>query len=108
MANITIRETTTGEVLAQADESEVVRVENGIYFPLESVYQRHLVITDRVYSCPYKGVCNWIDLVAPAIRADNIAWVYQAPKAGYERIAGRIGFANTTTAHTRVNVTSDL
>ena len=52
----------------------------------------HLVITERTYNCPYKGVCLWIDLVSPDKTARNIGWVYREPYPTYDFIKGKIAF----------------
>lgn len=66
--------------------------EDNWYFQPETVNLGVLDISERIYTCPYKGVCYWIDLRAPHTRSQNIAWVYRDPKPGYEAIKGMIGF----------------
>jgi uncharacterized protein (DUF427 family) len=61
----------------------------------------HLKITNRTYTCPYKGVCFWIDLEIPDGRvAQNVAWVYRSPKPGYEFIQDQLGFYARPTSGT--------
>jgi len=96
-----IKERNGGTVLAQGIVDETVHtVEGGWYFAPETVNLEHLHVTERTYTCPYKGICNWIDLDAPHTRAQNIAWVYENPKPGYEAIQGYIGFWNRDTQGT--------
>lgn len=93
MNQVMIKESATGIVLAEGVLDETVRqIESGWYFPPESVDMTYLQITQRTYTCPYKGVCYWIDLDAPDMHAQNVAWVYQNPKRGYEAIKGYIAF----------------
>ncbi|HEV3167445.1 MAG TPA: DUF427 domain-containing protein [Isosphaeraceae bacterium] len=92
--SITIREQTSGTTLAQADEGQgVVSFERNWYFDPASVDQTVLKVTERTYTCPYKGTCNWVDYQAPDGRnVKDVAWVYPAPKPGHELIKGRYGF----------------
>ncbi len=90
---ITIRERATGVILAAAtDASQVFSFEGNWYFAPEAVNQAALKVTDDTYTCGYKGTCNWVSFDDGSRRAPQVAWIYQSPKAGYERIAGRYGF----------------
>lgn len=101
MTKYTIRERANGTVLASGVLNETVhQIEDGWYFDPHTVDLEHLRITERIYTCPYKGVCHWIDLDTPQTRAQNVAWVYQNPKSGYESIKGYIGFWNRDTQGT--------
>lgn len=97
-----IKERPTGAIIASGDENRTVReFEGNWYFAPETVNMDHLTITTRTYNCPYKGTCYWIDLETPdGFRAQNIAWVYQQPKPGYEFIQNQIGFYARSTAGT--------
>ena len=53
---------------------------------------KHLVITDRTYTCSYKGTCYWIDLVTPGHQRQNVAFTYFQVHKGYEFIKDKIGF----------------
>ncbi len=89
-----IKERTNGEIIAAAQDNHAVRVfEGNWYFKPEAVNMQHLKVTDRTYTCPYKGVCHWIDLETPAgVKAQNVAWVYRDPKPTYEFIKDQIAF----------------
>lgn len=88
--------------VAQAEENDGVQVfEGNWYFAPDKVNMEHLRITERTYTCPYKGVCFWIDLELPGGEtARNVAWVYRNPKPGYEFIQDRIGFYARATGGT--------
>jgi len=92
--NIQIRESKTGTVLAAgAQPTDVVPYEGNLYFAPDSVNQPALEVTERTYTCPYKGTCNWVDFVGPdGYRVRDVAWVYPAVKPGHEPIQGRFGF----------------
>lgn len=92
--SISIVEKESGMRLAQAEEGQgVVSYEGNWYFDPQAVDQAALRVTDRTYTCPYKGTCNWVDHVRPDGRVvKDVAWVYPAPKPGHEVIRGRYGF----------------
>src|SRR5258706_7397662 len=91
---LTIKERSTGSIIATGAENENVRVFEGAwYFKPELVNMEYLHVTERTYTCPYKGVCYWIDIETPdGQRAQNVGWVYRQPKSSYEFIANEIGF----------------
>lgn len=89
--SVVIREKQSGAVLAEAGEA--LKYEGYLYFGPESVKGDVLKVTERTYTCPYKGVCHWVDFTGPDGRtAANVAWVYQDPKPGHEAIKGQYGF----------------
>jgi uncharacterized protein (DUF427 family) len=92
----------SGTLLAQGrTDDESVRVfEGNWYFAPEAVDMAHLKVTERTYTCPYKGTCFWVDLVTPDKTVQNVAWVYNTPKPGYEMIKDRIAFYTRDTAGT--------
>ena len=99
----TLMERNGDTVIASGVLGETVHLlEGSWYFAPEAVDLAYLHVTQRIYTCPYKGVCYWIDLNTPNTRAQNIAWVYQDPKPGYEMIKGCIGFYSHDTQGTTV------
>ena len=97
-----VKERSNGEIIAAAKDHQTVRVfEGNWYFKPEAVNMQHLKVTDRIYTCPYKGVCYWIDLEAPdGTKAKNVAWVYRDPKPTYEFIKDQIAFYTRPTEGT--------
>lgn len=87
--NRTIRDTASGATLASAASADVLEFEGNLYFPADAVDAERLVVTDDLYTCPYKGTCNWVDVKGGA---SHVAWLYPETKPGYEQIAGRYGF----------------
>lgn len=96
--SLTLKARQTGIVLASGGADAVQPFEGNLYFAPEAVNLELLRVTERTYTCPYKGVCYWIDLDAPGALARNVAWVYRAPKPGYEFIRDQIGFYGRDTA----------
>ncbi|MCB9452797.1 MAG: DUF427 domain-containing protein [Anaerolineaceae bacterium] len=91
---LVIKKRANGEEIARAEENGGAQVfEGNWYFAPDRVQMGSLQVTERTYTCPYKGVCFWIDLETPDGHvARNIAWVYRDPKPGYEFIKDQIGF----------------
>jgi len=94
ITTITIEDATRHTALASGELGKDVIIEEGsYYFDREKVDLGNLQITERLYTCPYKGVCNWIDLVDENGKVvKEVGWVYPTPKKDYEHIAGRIAF----------------
>ena len=92
--NVAIREKSTGALLASGDVGpSVFKYEGNWYFSPDSVRQDSLRVTERTYTCPHKGTCNWVEFVGPAgAVVKDVAWIYPSPKPGHEQIKGRFGF----------------
>lgn len=98
-----VNEKPSGEQIAEGEVGQTAQVfEGNWYFDPSAVDMNHLKVTERTYTCPYKGVCYWIDLDAPTGKAQNIGWVYNNPKPGYENIKDQIAFYARDTAGTTV------
>lgn len=99
----TIKDRSNGSTVADGVADLNVRLfEGNLYFDPAQVDQARLIVTDRLYTCPYKGTCNWIDLVTENGRAQSVGWVYPNPKPGYEFIKDQIAFYNRETSGTVV------
>jgi uncharacterized protein (DUF427 family) len=92
--SVTIRERESGTTLAEAEIGpSLTRYEGHWYFDTSTVHTDVLRVTERTYTCPYKGTCNWVDYVGPDGRTvRDVAWIYPQVKAGHELIQGRYGF----------------
>lgn len=104
---ITIRENQSSTMLAQAEPGpDLIQYEGYWYFAPTTVNQAVLKVTDRTYTCPYKGTCNWVDYVDPQSgrEARNVAWTYPNTKPGHESIVGRFGFYPGQAGGTRQDV----
>ena len=92
--SITIHEKNSGTTLAEAEVGpSLAQYEGNWYFDPAAVRLDVLRVTERTYTCPYKGTCNWVDYVGPDGRTvQDVGWVYPEVKAGHELIRGRYGF----------------
>jgi uncharacterized protein (DUF427 family) len=97
----TVKTRTGGEVIASGEEDVQVKLfEGNWYYAPEAVNMDKLRVTERIYTCPYKGRCYWIDLESDAGRVQNVAWMYFDPKPGYEWIKDQIAFYARDTSGT--------
>ena len=92
--SVTIRERESGSVLAESELGpSLTKYEGNWYFDPANVQGDLLKVTERTYTCPMKGTCNWVDYVSPDGRTvRDVAWVYPKVKPGHEAIQGRYGF----------------
>lgn len=94
MTIITVSDVTRRQVLAQGVQDEdVILLEGAYYFATDQVDMTDLIVTGRIYICPYKGKCHWIDLDSPHGLMRDVAWVYTEPNDRYDYIRDKIGFA---------------
>jgi uncharacterized protein (DUF427 family) len=94
MTTITVRDVTRNEVVARGELDEtVLLLEGSFYFAPDDVKQEHLIITPRTYKCPYKGICQWIDLDSEDGIIQDVGWVCTRPSPKYEYIRDKIAFA---------------
>jgi uncharacterized protein (DUF427 family) len=87
--------TSDGRQIAQGQLNDTIILADGNYYADPSAVQTQILHkTDRTYTCPYKGLCYYYDLVdetGNVVEAD-FTWVYEQPKSGWEMIAGKFGF----------------
>ncbi|MFQ6675192.1 MAG: DUF427 domain-containing protein [Fidelibacterota bacterium] len=104
---VIIRNRATGEIVASS--TRPLRFESNLYFDEQDVNMDLLTVTDRIYTCSYKGTCFWIDLRDEEGRQGkpierDVAWVYRDPFPGYEMIRNKIGFWPRGSRRLRVEV----
>ncbi|WP_169077098.1 DUF427 domain-containing protein [Microcella alkalica] len=76
-----------GTVIAEADESELIRIEGNWYFPPSSVKSELLEQSPTPYTCPWKGECQYFTVVVDGERLQDRAWSYPTPyPSGIERV----------------------
>ena len=73
-----------GVVLAESDKVEVV--ESNIYFPPDSVKMENLKKSDTPYTCPWKGECQYYDVVVNDETLKDGAFSYPDPKEAAKNI----------------------
>jgi uncharacterized protein (DUF427 family) len=68
-----------GTVVAEADESELIKIEGNWYFPPSSLNSEHFRKSDTPYTCPWKGECQYFDVGTNATWSHDSAWSYPKP-----------------------------
>ncbi len=68
-----------GVVVAEAPESELVRIEGNWYFPPAAVVEGVLSPSETRYHCPWKGDAQYWDVRAGGETLADGAWSYPEP-----------------------------
>jgi uncharacterized protein (DUF427 family) len=68
--------TLNGVVIAEAPESDVLRIEGNVYFPPSAVRHDLLTTSPTPYMCPWKGACQYFTVDADGQRLPDRAWTY--------------------------------
>lgn len=69
-------------VLAEADKDELIYIEQNWYFPPASVNQDLLTKSDTQYHCPWKGDCQYFNVVVDGQENKDAAFSYPNPLPG--------------------------
>ncbi|HVA10827.1 MAG TPA: DUF427 domain-containing protein [Candidatus Dormibacteraeota bacterium] len=69
-----------GIVIAEADKEDLIYIERNWYFPPDSVRNEYLQKSDTPYVCPWKGVCQYFNVVDGVKISKDNAWGYPDPK----------------------------
>ncbi len=67
-------------VIAEAPKDELIYIEGRWYFPPSRVNQALLQESSTPYNCPWKGDCQYFNVVADGQKAQDNAWSYPEPK----------------------------
>ena len=62
------------------------------YIPRRDADLAHLVRSDRVTHCPYKGDANYFSIKAGDQTIENSIWTYEKPFPAMAEIAGHLAF----------------
>lgn len=92
MSRIEIKMKHDDSILLQAVDEQVQIIEGNYYVHPDLVKLDRFEVSDRVYNCPAKGKCLWVDLNTETGWINDICWVYPQPKEAYQHIAGWFGF----------------
>jgi uncharacterized protein (DUF427 family) len=97
-----MRATIDGAVIAEASQDELVRIEGNWYFPPSAIRTGALTESPTPYHCPWKGDCQYFDVVTPGGTRSNGAWSYPVLKpSAIERVgvdfAGYVAFSRGVT-----------
>ncbi len=68
------------KVIAEADKDDLIYIEGNWYFPPSGVKQEMLRKSDTPYTCPWKGECQYFDVVDGDKVSHDSAFAYPEPK----------------------------
>ena len=68
------------QTIAEADKEDLIYIERNWYFPPDSVKQEFLRKSDTPYTCPWKGDCQYFDIVIDGQTDKDAAFSYPEPK----------------------------
>jgi uncharacterized protein (DUF427 family) len=68
------------KTVAEAPREKLIYIEGNWYFPPNSVKQSYLQKSPIPYTCPWKGVCQYFDVVEGDTVSKDNAWSYPEPK----------------------------
>lgn len=74
--------TINGTVIAEATDSDIVRIEGNAYFPPTALVGSPLTDSATPYTCPWKGVAQYHDVTTPEGVFPDAAWSYPQPRPG--------------------------
>ena len=76
-----------GTVIAEAPESELIKIEGNWYFPPSSIVEGMLTTSPTPYTCPWKGECQYFTVTVDGQNLPDRAWSYPTPyPSGIERV----------------------
>ena len=76
-----------GTVIAEAPESELIKIEGNWYFPPSSIVEGFLTESPTPYTCPWKGECQYFTVTVDGQSLPDRAWSYPTPyPSGIERV----------------------
>lgn len=78
-----------GVVIAEAPEEELIPIEGNWYFPPDSVAAGALQPSDTPYHCPWKGDCQYFNVVDGDTQVPDAAWSYPEPIPSSFKRVGR-------------------
>lgn len=91
-SRLCIKRRSDGKVLVEAGAGQYQRLEGKWYVHASCVDKSLFETSDRIYSCPEKGVCYWVDFKGEVTYVNDVSWIYPEPKPGFEKISGWYGF----------------
>ena len=93
-----------GTVIAEAPESELIKIEGNWYFPPSSIVEGFLTTSPTPYTCPWKGACQYFTVTVDGQALPDRAWSYPTPyPSGIERVGK--DFSNYVAFWKEVSVT---
>lgn len=80
------------QVIAEALERDIQRVEGNVYFPPSAVRREFLRSSDTHTRCAWKGEASYFSVVVDGAMNEDAAWYYPDPSAMAARIKDHVAF----------------
>lgn len=78
-----------GTVIAEAPESDLIKIEGNWYFPPSSTKSEFFQESPTPYTCPWKGACQYYTLSVDGQAFPDRAWSYPVLNAGAAERVGK-------------------
>jgi len=70
------------QVIAEAPETELIRIEGNFYFPQTALNKQFYTESDHHTTCHWKGEASYYDVTVDGNKNEFGAWYYPTPKDG--------------------------
>jgi len=84
-----MKATLNGHVLAEAPESDLIKIEGNWYFPPSSITAEYFQDSPTPYTCPWKGACQYYTLTVEGQAFPDRAWSYPELRPGATERVGK-------------------
>lgn len=64
------------QVIAEAGKDDLIYIEGNWYFPPSTVKMEFLEKSSTPYICPWKGECQYFNVVQGDRKSEDVAWSY--------------------------------
>ena len=68
-----------GKVIAESAKEDLIYIEGNWYFAPKSVKKEFLEKSDTPYTCPWKGVCQYFNVIDGDQKSEDNAFSYPNP-----------------------------
>lgn len=80
------------QIIAEAPDTEVQRMEGNVYFPLSAVKREFLRPSNTRTHCFWKGEASYYDVAVDDKVNEDAAWYYPDPSVPAARIKDHVAF----------------
>lgn len=79
--------TVEGKTIAEATKDQLIYIEGSWYFPPDSINKEYFENSPTPYTCPWKGVCQYFNIIIDGKKFEDVAWTYPDPYPGaFQRV----------------------
>lgn len=84
-----MKATWNGTIIAEADQTDLIRIEGNWYFPPQAIKKEFYSDGELHTECFWKGTASYYDVTVNGETNDGAAWYYPQPKAGSVERVGK-------------------